>query len=41
LGSAAVCAVLAGGYAADVRDSVDINFATFEAVAARSVAASH
>jgi hypothetical protein len=27
LGSAAVCVVLAGGYAADVRDSVDINFA--------------
>ena len=38
---AAVGVVLAGGYADDVRDSVDINFATFEAVAARSVDASH
>jgi acetoin utilization deacetylase AcuC-like enzyme len=31
---AAVGVVLAGGYADDVRDSVDINFATYEAVAA-------
>jgi acetoin utilization deacetylase AcuC-like enzyme len=32
---AAVCVVLAGGYAEDVRDTVDINAATVEAVAAR------
>ena len=35
---AAVCVVLAGGYAEDVRDTVDINFATAEAVAARTAA---
>jgi acetoin utilization deacetylase AcuC-like enzyme len=32
---AAVCVVLAGGYAPDVRDTVDINAATVAAVAAR------
>ncbi len=32
-----VCVVLAGGYAADVRDTVDINAATAAAVAARVV----
>jgi acetoin utilization deacetylase AcuC-like enzyme len=32
---AAVCVVLAGGYAADVRDTVDINAATAAAVAGR------
>jgi acetoin utilization deacetylase AcuC-like enzyme len=32
---AAVCVVLAGGYAEDVRDTVDINLATAAAVAAR------
>jgi acetoin utilization deacetylase AcuC-like enzyme len=32
---ARVCVVLAGGYAEDVRDTVDINAATVEAVAAR------
>jgi acetoin utilization deacetylase AcuC-like enzyme len=37
---AAVVVVLAGGYAPDVRDTVDINFATVEAVAARAVALS-
>jgi acetoin utilization deacetylase AcuC-like enzyme len=35
---AAVCVVLAGGYAADVRDTVDINAATVAAVAARQPA---
>jgi acetoin utilization deacetylase AcuC-like enzyme len=30
-----VCVVLAGGYAEDVRDTVDINAATAAAVAAR------
>jgi acetoin utilization deacetylase AcuC-like enzyme len=34
---AAVCVVLAGGYAEDVRDTVDINAATVEAVTRRSV----
>ena len=34
---AAVVVVLAGGYAPDVRDTVDINAATVEAVAARAV----
>jgi acetoin utilization deacetylase AcuC-like enzyme len=34
---AAVCVVLAGGYAPDVRDTVDINAATAAAVAARLV----
>ena len=33
---APVCVVLAGGYAADVRDTVDINAATVAAVAART-----
>jgi acetoin utilization deacetylase AcuC-like enzyme len=33
---AAVCVVLAGGYAEDVRDTVDINAATVAAVARRS-----
>jgi acetoin utilization deacetylase AcuC-like enzyme len=33
---AAVCVVLAGGYAEDVRDTVDINAATVSAVARRS-----
>jgi acetoin utilization deacetylase AcuC-like enzyme len=33
---AAVCVVLAGGYAEDVRDTVDINFATVGAVTRRS-----
>jgi acetoin utilization deacetylase AcuC-like enzyme len=37
---AAVVVVLAGGYAPDVRDTVDVNFATVEAVAARAVALS-
>jgi acetoin utilization deacetylase AcuC-like enzyme len=32
---AAVCVVLAGGYAEDVRDTVDINAATAAAVASR------
>jgi hypothetical protein len=32
---AAVCVVLAGGYADDVRDTVDINAATAAAVARR------
>ena len=31
-----VCVVLAGGYAEDVRDTVDINVATAEVVLARS-----
>jgi acetoin utilization deacetylase AcuC-like enzyme len=34
---AKVCVVLAGGYAADVRDTVDINAATAAAVAARAL----
>ncbi len=34
---AAVCVVLAGGYAEDVRDTVDINEATVRAVTTRSV----
>jgi acetoin utilization deacetylase AcuC-like enzyme len=34
---AAVCVVLAGGYAEDVRDTVDINAATVRAVTRRSV----
>jgi acetoin utilization deacetylase AcuC-like enzyme len=33
---AAVCVVLAGGYAEDVRDTVDINAATVSAVSHRS-----
>ena len=33
---AAVCVVLAGGYADDVRDTVDINAATAAAVAGRT-----
>jgi acetoin utilization deacetylase AcuC-like enzyme len=37
---APVVVVLAGGYAPDVRDTVDINLAPFEAVAARAVALS-
>jgi acetoin utilization deacetylase AcuC-like enzyme len=37
---AAVVVVLAGGYAPDVSDTVDINLATVEAVAARAVALS-
>jgi len=37
---APVVVVLAGGYAPDVRDTVDINLATVEAVAARAVALS-
>jgi acetoin utilization deacetylase AcuC-like enzyme len=37
---AAVVVVLAGGYAPDVEDTVDINLATVEAVAARAVALS-
>jgi acetoin utilization deacetylase AcuC-like enzyme len=37
---AAVVVVLAGGYAPDVRDTVDINFATVEAVAGRALALS-
>jgi acetoin utilization deacetylase AcuC-like enzyme len=37
---APVAVVLAGGYAPDVRDTVDINLATVEAVAARAVALS-
>jgi acetoin utilization deacetylase AcuC-like enzyme len=37
---AAVVVVLAGGYAPDVDDTVDINLATVEAVAARAVALS-
>jgi acetoin utilization deacetylase AcuC-like enzyme len=37
---AAVVVVLAGGYAPDVRDTVDINAATVEAVAARAAALS-
>ena len=36
---AAVCVVLAGGYADDVRDTVDINAATAAAVAGRVHAA--
>ncbi|HEY2637884.1 MAG TPA: hypothetical protein VGI54_10875, partial [Solirubrobacteraceae bacterium] len=36
----AVVVVLAGGYAPDVRDTVDINLATVETVAARAVALS-
>jgi acetoin utilization deacetylase AcuC-like enzyme len=36
---AAVCVVLAGGYAPDVADTVDINLATARAVAARAGAA--
>jgi acetoin utilization deacetylase AcuC-like enzyme len=36
---AAVCVVLAGGYAADVEDTVDINAATAAAVAERAAAA--
>ena len=35
-----VCVALAGGYAPDVADTVDINVATVEAVAARAVALS-
>ena len=35
---ARVCVVLAGGYADDVRDTVDINAATVAAVAARLTA---
>ena len=35
---AAVCVVLAGGYAEDVRDTVDINAATAAAVARRAIA---
>ena len=35
---AAVCVVLAGGYAEDVRDTVDINAATAAAVARRVAA---
>ena len=34
---AAVCVVLAGGYAEDVRDTVDINAATVRAVTRRCV----
>jgi acetoin utilization deacetylase AcuC-like enzyme len=37
---APIVVVLAGGYAPDVRDTVDINLATVEAVAARAVALS-
>jgi hypothetical protein len=33
---AAVCVVLAGGYAEDIRDTVDINLATVRAVTTRS-----
>jgi hypothetical protein len=33
---AAVCVVLAGGYAEDIRDTVDINAATAAAVAERT-----
>ena len=33
---ATVCVVLAGGYAEDIRDTVDINAATAAAVAART-----
>jgi acetoin utilization deacetylase AcuC-like enzyme len=33
---AAVCVVLAGGYAPDVNDTVEINLATVRAVAARA-----
>jgi acetoin utilization deacetylase AcuC-like enzyme len=36
---APVCVVLAGGYAPDVRDTVDINLATARAVAARAAGA--
>jgi hypothetical protein len=36
---ACVCVVLAGGYAVDVRDTVEINAATVAAVAARQPAA--
>ena len=34
---APVCVVLAGGYAEDIRDTVEINLATAAAVAARCV----
>jgi acetoin utilization deacetylase AcuC-like enzyme len=38
---AAVCVVLAGGYAEDVRDTVDINAATVAAVTRRSARSAH